>query len=238
MAARYISVKIMIMQSSKRNKQNHLMKTIDSSDQKSQPQPLPRFGALPSLPADHHLVYRLDLESLNILIGLNMGAVLLLLLGLFGFDWLGRTLPLAGFDPLADIGSIGGVLALLVGAVIMLIIHELFHGLGFMVFGAKPRYGLALNKGVAYAAADNYYLTRNAYLVVAMLPLVGITSLCILAMATSHGQWRTFWGIIGALNLSGAVGDLWFFWECLKRSPQALVRDFGEGAEIFDKGVE
>ncbi len=196
----------------------------------------PRFGVLQSLPAGYRLVRRLTLESSKVVIGLNLtGVALLVVAGLF-FAWLNlkvnEAIPM-GFNPFRGIESIGLALVVLVMFVLMLSVHELLHGIGFQLFGARPRYGIKLSKGVAYASAEKYYVSRNAYIVVALLPLIGISLMSIGLMLVTAGELRSILALIAAGNVGGAVGDLWFVVECLQRPRDLLVRDFGEGAELY-----
>lgn len=142
-------------------------------------------------------------------------------------------LPAGTVDPFAGFSNLPLVGIFLVGFALMLVVHELLHGVGFRLFGARVRYGFAPRKGVAFAAADDHYLTRNAYLIVALLPLVGITLLTLTLLPLTAGVTRVLVALIGAFNIGGAVGDLWFTWVCLRSPRTLLVRDFGEGADLY-----
>ncbi len=203
---------------------------------------LPRFAALSALPPGYTLARRLTLESPQTVLVLN-------LLGLFGMALCG--LILVGVDQLlnalyilplvtapwnADPVPLGFLI--LVAFIAVLAVHELCHGLGFRLFDARPRYGVNLSKGVAYASAGDYYLTRDAYLIVALLPLTLIT-IASLILVLICGDWLRFAaGVICAANAGGSVGDLWFVLVCRRFQHDLLVRDFGDGAELFICGGE
>jgi hypothetical protein len=196
----------------------------------------PSLAALHSLPADYRVVRRLDLESPRTLLALGVLSVVMLLVGLLSFGLIAALLgPQSAerVDPLDGANPLVLSAALIVMFILMLASHEAFHGLAFRLFGARPHYGLNLSKGVAYAAAPDDYLPRKAYLVVAIAPLVGVTLGCALFMALTGGTTRTVIALTGAANVSGAAGDVWFFAECLRRGRGLLVRDFGEGAELY-----
>jgi len=194
-----------------------------------------RFGVTKTLPQGYRLVRRLNLENFNTILWLNLLG--LLLLGLSGLGYMRIFSTMSdnpdGFNPLLGASPVGLAVAILVLMLVMLSVHELFHGIGFQIFGAHPRYGVNLSKGVAYASAKDYYLGRDAYLVVAMLPLVGVTTLSLILMALTRGELRAAIALIGAANIGGTVGDLWFVIECLRHPSDLLARDYGEGAELY-----
>lgn len=191
------------------------------------------WRALSALPSHYRPVRRIEIDSFQVMFWLNIGGFVLIGVGVFIFGLLERTLPREGNNPLLGVTPLGMVALFVIGFVIMLTIHELFHGLGFSLFGAQPRYGVSLRKGVAFASAAHMYLPRSAYLVVALLPLVGISLISILILPLVSGETRTLVILIAAANVGGAVGDLWFTYICLRMPASLLIRDFGEGAELF-----
>ncbi|NLX29704.1 MAG: DUF3267 domain-containing protein [Bacteroidales bacterium] len=67
------------------------------------------------------------------------------------------------------------LLALLFSFTLLVVIHELLHGLALMLAGApRIRYGGSLRKFIFYAEADRFVLGRPAFLFVAFTPLAVI----------------------------------------------------------------
>lgn len=198
-----------------------------------QTQPSSGWRALSALPTHYRSVRRIEIDSFQVIFWLNIGGFVLIGVGVLLFGLLERTLPREANNPLQGVTPLGMVALFVIGFVIMLTVHELFHGLGFSVFGARPRYGVSLRKGVAFASAAHMYLPRSAYLVVALLPLAGISLISILIMPFVSGESRTLVILIAAANVGGAVGDLWFTYICLRMPASLLIRDFGEGAELY-----
>jgi hypothetical protein len=201
---------------------------------------LPRFAALKALPPGYDLAGRLTLESLRTLILLNLLSLLPLLIGAACFLVVDRLLNALGVRPaldapLTDQSRLLLALAAVALMIVVLSFHELCHGLAFQAFGAHPHYGINLSKGVAYASAKDYYLTRNAYLIVALAPLVIISIGTVILMALTGGDLRFVVGLMGAINAGSSVGDLWFFVVCVSHPRTLLVRDFGDGAELFTR---
>jgi len=197
-----------------------------------------RFAVLKQLPERYHLTRRLAIESRKTFIRLNVASLLPLLgtgLVFYLFSTLLDTLqvraPLS--IPANASGSLGFAAIMIFTTLLLLSLHELCHGLAFQFFGAKPKYGISLKKAVAYASATDYYLARDAYIVVGLAPLVILSCLAVVGMALSDGVLRFWIGLLGALNAGASVGDLWFVLECLRLPPTTLARDFGDGTELY-----
>jgi hypothetical protein len=130
-------------------------------------------------------------------------------------------------------GSIGW-LGLLV-YILTIISHELLHGLGFMLAGAKPKFGIAI-LGImpaAYATAKGKISIRQT-LIVLHLPLL-VLSVFFLAAVRIFPQHQALFliGFIG--NFAGAVGDLWISSRIWKYLPfkDAYVIDGVEGTSVY-----
>lgn len=196
-----------------------------------------RFAALDVLPQGYTLAQRLDIDSQRKFIVLNLLGIIPLMAAFVifsGMDWLLRMLNIrSGLDLSLAMSALPLILITIIGMLVMLSVHELCHGLAFQLFGARPRYGVNLRKFVAYASADRYYLTRDAYIVVALAPLV-ILSIATVALMVFTGGWLRFIVmLLGAGNAGGAIGDLWFVTVCLHYPRHLLIRDFGEGADLY-----
>jgi len=195
-------------------------------------------SALNALPPGYTFTERLEISSRKIFVLLNLVGLIPLFLGaifFFGVDRLFaalRIMPLLSL-PFDDTTRVLIAVLTAVLVVPLLSFHELCHGVAFQVFGAHPRYGVNFRKAVAYARADQYFLHRNGYIVVALTPLVVISILVFILMALTGGGLRFVVALMGAANAGGAVGDLWFTAVCLRYPNSLLVRDFGEGAELF-----
>jgi hypothetical protein len=203
------------------------------------------FYALPSLPDGYHLARRLHLGSSAAWWALNLASALPLVLGLALFGLIdvllsGLYRPPAALSPVVPFteeNSLWLALSTLVLIIVMLAVHEACHGLVFRHFGATVRYGVNLRKMVAFAAADGYYFSRNAYLVASLAPLVIISAATVILMALTGGTVRLVIMLLGAANAGGAVGDLWFSAVCRRYPPDLLVHDYGDGAELYVREV-
>lgn len=127
--------------------------------------------------------------------------------------------------------EIGLVLA---GFVLTLVLHELIHGLTMRMFGASPKYGIIWKGMMLYATSPRYAYHRNNYVVITLAPLVFISILVIIGMWGLQGTlWVALLGICGAVNASGAIGDMWITTIVLRYPATACVMDERDGIRVF-----
>jgi hypothetical protein len=166
---------------------------------------------------------------------LNVASLILLIIGaVFLGGWLVfyhgvLEAPLVIDDLPNTLPPILGVL----GLVVLVFVHEGFHGLAIQYYGLTPRYGLKPRKGVAYATPRMGYLWRRQYQGVLFAPLVGITLLAmvgIVFVSLEVGLWLSVWG---AANVASAIGDVWMAWVAQSYPPDTLVYDEEEGMRFF-----
>lgn len=121
-----------------------------------------------------------------------------------------------------------------IGAVLTIILHELTHGWVMQAFGARPKYGVLWKKLMFYATSPGFAYRRNRYVGIALAPLVGISTLVILGIWFLQGTgWVPFLAICGAINASGAIGDLWITMIVLRYAATAYVVDEQNGIRLF-----
>lgn len=145
----------------------------------------------------------------------------------------------AGWLPASiDFGAWQLLLALILATVVVLVLHELLHGATMALFGARPQYGVILNRGMFYATAPGFAFPRNRYLIVALTPLVVLSLLAILLMALLAGSpWVSVVILAATLNASGAAGDLWISAVVLRYPSSAYIIDEKDGMRVFLPGL-
>jgi hypothetical protein len=122
------------------------------------------------------------------------------------------------------------VLIFIVPAV--LVVHEALHGLGFIVFGGRPKFGAGVKGVMPYFFATNpgRRFTWGPTLVIGVLPLVVID---VVALALAGSSTFAVPAMLAfALNTSGAVADLWIIAVILQTPRTALFEDTDEPAMI------
>jgi hypothetical protein len=126
------------------------------------------------------------------------------------------------------------ILGNLAGMAVMVLIHELVHGLFFWAYTlARPVIGLKLF--YAYAAAPGWYLPRGRYLIVALAPLVLLTGFgyAALLVITPIAALPLLFGI--TMNAAGSVGDIAVVIWLLRHPGPALVEDVGDAVHLYQR---
>src|SRR5260370_10726722 len=129
----------------------------------------------------------------------------------------------------------GGVLLWLVisvvGACLMLPLHELLHVAAFLLWGGKPYFGAKLPYAL-YCGAKNQLFRRNQYLVVGLAPLVVIT-LAGISFTLVSPALASYTIFATAGNISGAAGDLWSVRRLLRLPHSILEEDTEAGSSAY-----
>jgi len=129
------------------------------------------------------------------------------------------------------------LLALILGAFMILILHELVHGAAMQLFGAHPQYGVLWKQFVIYATSPGYAFTRSQYLITTLAPLVILSLLAICAIWILAGSpWVLLFIFIAAVNVGGCVGDLWISVIILRYPSYTYVVDERDGVRILLPG--
>jgi hypothetical protein len=171
-------------------------------------------------------------EKLSRVVIINLLSLPFLLLWGVLFFWLASTL---GRMP-SEFGALTGSAAWLVFIFLLLLIvlHELVHGLAMRLYGARPRYGFLWKALAFYATAPGYTFPRRQYLTIALAPLVVLSLLAILLMFLLAGTpWVFFIALFATINAASAIGDVWITGIVLHYPPAAYIGDERDGMRIF-----
>jgi membrane protein YdbS with pleckstrin-like domain len=121
-----------------------------------------------------------------------------------------------------------------VAFVATLVIHEWMHGLILQRYGARPEFGLFRNKAIATITILGYGLRRNAVILVALTPLVVLTSLALLGIWLTQGtHWVALFALIAIVNAGAAITDLWVIAILLRYPSSAWTVDDKDGMRIL-----
>jgi hypothetical protein len=164
---------------------------------------------------------------------LNIGALFVFILMFYlltGFTALVRP-EVKNFSENITIVKMLGALGL---TVVVLIIHEIIHGLFFWIF-SHGRPVFALRPLYAYAGAPTWFFPKRQYAITALGPLVVIGAVGLLLLLLAPMSWILMTMFLVALNTGGAVGDLFVFTRLLKCSPTSFANDTGEVVTFFER---
>jgi hypothetical protein len=189
-------------------------------------------------PENAVLVYSLDLKkNRGAIWGMNLGSLLLLFL----FGWLILAyVQLVRPGILAEVVShyfnpINFVISLVAVFVVMIVVHELFHGLFFWVFTHRPpKFGL--RGWYAFACAPGWFFPRRQYLVIGLAPfvLISLLGMVLLPLLPVEAMVLVLLAVI--LNAASSVGDLWIILRLLFTRGPLAVEDVGDGMYFYALG--
>jgi hypothetical protein len=193
--------------------------------------------AIQILPDNYHLKKTIDLSNSRTVFWLNLAALPLLFL----FGWLFGHLINAfrsgtpfsnGFWGLVSTFSGWGLLVILALIIMMLVFHELIHGLSFWLF-TRERPKFALRSGYAFAAAPNWYLPKLQYIIVGLSPLTVISIVCIILGSFVPASVVPYPLFVATFNAAGALGDMIVVAWISTQSSLILVKDQGDKFSSF-----
>lgn len=120
-----------------------------------------------------------------------------------------------------------------VGYLLLIVLHEAFHLIGFMLFGKvsfkELDYGVNLKLGVAYATTKKPL--RNASMKKALLLPFWTTGVIPALIGFSIDNFMLV--ILGALLIAGAIGDFHMYKELRKYPKDATVRDDPKEPKLY-----
>ncbi len=187
-----------------------------------------------TLPAGYIQSGQIDLKKdkrLSILLNISAFIVFIPMFYLLsGFTALARP-DITNFSETITIGKMLGALGL---TVIVLILHEIIHGLFFWIF-SRGMPVFALRPLYAYAGAPTWFFPKLQYAITALGPLVIIGAVGLLLLLLVPVSWILMIAFLVALNTGGAVGDLFVFIRLLKCSPTSFANDTGEVVTFFER---
>ncbi len=128
-------------------------------------------------------------------------------------------------EPLSFGFSMAGIVYFILGYLLLIVLHELFHLIGFVLFGRVPirslHCGINLQMGIAYATTDRPVKNR-AMRAVLLLPF-WMTAV----VPSIIGFWigDQVLVLLGALLAAGALGDFVMYRELRKEPDDAWVVD-------------
>ncbi len=124
---------------------------------------------------------------------------------------------------------IGAILAL---SVFYIVLHESFHGVFFWLF-TRSRPKFAFRGAYAYAAAPDWFIPRNAFLVTTLAPLVFISLAGLVLFVFVPPAWLLATWFVVIMNASGAVGDLAVAGWLLRQPACCLAQDRGDAVTLY-----
>ncbi|WP_038288258.1 DUF3267 domain-containing protein [Acetivibrio straminisolvens] len=125
-------------------------------------------------------------------------------------------------------GQILGLFATLLGVVIL---HELLHGLAYIIFGAKLKFGIKYLNIYTMDISGTFYTTFEM-VVILLFPIFVLTGLLLISGILFPGL--IYWMIIAILyNISGSFGDIFMLIIILFMGKNCKIKDEEYGFSIY-----
>lgn len=129
-------------------------------------------------------------------------------------------------------GMIGALFVVVIVTFLNMILHELLHGLFFWIFThTRPTFGF---KGLyAFAAAPDWYIPRNPFVVIGLAPLlvISLVGLAVVPFVPFPVALSLVFAM--TINAAGAIGDMYMVGLLLTKPSNILIRDFGDGITMY-----
>ncbi|OQY44414.1 MAG: hypothetical protein B6242_12735 [Anaerolineaceae bacterium 4572_78] len=189
------------------------------------------------LPDTYQLYGKVDFaENKKLLIILNVLSIIIFIIAGLSMWYIGIYLRPDIFptEIKSIIWSIPALLLVLIALPLMIITHELLHGVVFWMFTKeRPVYGV--KSWCAFAGAPDWYLNRNQHLIAALAPLVVISLVGILLLPITPNILIPALFVFVVTNASGAIGDMYVSALLLQLHNTVLVKDTGVEMSIFEQ---
>jgi len=124
----------------------------------------------------------------------------------------------------------------LVGMVLVLLVHELVHGLFFKLLSPDGRVKFGVNAMFAYAGNPDVYYTKGAFLIIGLAPAVLLNLLLAAALFFVEGTAFYVVFMLLAVHFSGCAGDFTATGMLMKLPGDALAMDTGLVMTFYTKG--
>lgn len=181
------------------------------------------------------LLYQLDiLNNKKVVFWLNILALPLMIVFFLVFSWL--AMSLSRVTELSFSISMVEMAVVVLAYFLLLIVHELIHGLFFKIFNPtnKVKFGVKLKAMMAYATSPGSLYSRKQMFVIGLSPFVGI-SLGLTVMFALGWLSPLLYVVLAAGHAAGCVGDFYYAYLLLIKfgKEPILVEDTETGLLIY-----
>jgi len=124
------------------------------------------------------------------------------------------------------------ILTLISGLLITMLLHEFVHGVFFWIITRQlPKFGF--RGAYAFAAAPDWYIRRDSYLLIGAAPLAILTTIGIFCIPIIPSPYLFAWLCCLLANVSGGVGDVYILDYLIRESATAMIQDRGDIISVY-----
>jgi hypothetical protein len=183
----------------------------------------PPHTTAPELPGYRQIAHeKLDIGRISI--------VGLLLIPVWALGITGLVAILGGRSEYSMPFSLVGFLLIFALLFVVILLHEVVHGIAAALLGARPSFGVG--PGFAYTTFLEP-MGKTRYLTVGLAPLVLMTAAAVGAALAwpSLAGWLIY---AATINASGAIGDLWMAARIVRAPARAKFYDLADGFAVYE----
>lgn len=198
------------------------------------------MNATQVLPASYRKIGTLDVSQ-NTRLLLIFNVVALVIMAIAGFLFFQAMFRLRSGPPfdgqqllqVTGLSETVGLIAAVLGLTALhIVIHEAIHGVFFWIFThSRPLF--AFRWTYAYAAAPDWFIPRNPFLVTTLAPLILITLGGLILFKFAPVAWVLPTWFIITMNAGGAVGDMAVAGWLVRQPPTCLAQDRGDAVTLY-----
>lgn len=172
------------------------------------------------------------LENKKLILWLNIGSIPLLIVFAIFFlalaTWLSPPVLRSTEQTFVDF------ILLAVGLFVLLVIHELIHGIFFKVFNPTGKVKFGFKNGMAYATSPQSYYSKGRFAVICLAPFFFISiSLMILYLLGFLSIYAFVF--LASIHASACIGDFYWIYLILKAPPKTIVEDTDVGISFYQE---
>ena len=199
-------------------------------------------NAVQSLPNGYEPIETIDIaKQVGLAIGLNIVGLILFFLSYTILFRIIRNIRFIASIQFFQFEGLSNILFVIISAIlflaVLIVLHEAAHGIFFRVYtGEMPKFAVKLS--YAYAAAPDWYIHRNVYLIIGAAPVVLITTIGLILCLFIHPSWLIPVILFISLNFASSVGDFYVLLRLITKSPTVYVKDEGDKMTFYDLVAE
>lgn len=119
--------------------------------------------------------------------------------------------------------------------VVIIMVHEVIHGLFFKLFNPKGKVKFGFKKGMAYATSPNSFYTKVQFVVILLSPFVSITLALYIGLLLGAITPVAF-VFLASVHAGCCVGDFFMSYLLTREPKNVLVEDTEVGFNLYVKG--
>lgn len=117
---------------------------------------------------------------------------------------------------------------------LMIIVHELIHGVFYKLFHPEGALHFGFQRGIAFASSPGSRYTSGQMKVIALAPLVLINLSLVLVYAMTPMSLIVF-AMLTGMHTGACAGDIYYVYLIAQAPKDVLIEDTDQGIKIYQK---